>query len=230
MVIVVVGGAGCKNDGVAGSELSKQVDAAILQAGVYPKNVRCPSAQAKVGVEIRCSLEVDGQRHEINAVITEVEAGKASFTIKWPGGTPVISNKLEAGLTSDLTEDLASPVKVECGSQQVLFTDAQRTITCKAAVASLEAKVIVTYSESMSVEKWVLHPPLFSKSRVEHAILGSVREKIPTAMLSCGTDAVFPRPTDGVVWCELTGPKDGRIKITIDDKDVAKLRWELVDS
>lgn len=230
IALTLVTAAACSkklNSGDFEGRITKRLE----EMGLAGAKVDCPdNVEAKVGATFECAIAVGGKTYQLVSKITSVEGSELNMDPQWKQGEAVLSNKMEPAVASQLGEVFGVPATVTCG-EPLLFLDAQRNVTCDLSVANTKAKVIVTLDDKLSATGWKLDPPLLGRKKLEELLTPSVREQTaPDVTVTCGQDALVPRPPDGAVMCKIANAdasKTGTIKVDV-DADLKVQKWEVV--
>src|SRR5262245_1693613 len=121
IVGVAVFMAGCKVSCSAGGgvvvargTLEKQVQTWLDQLGGVVAKASCSEdIPAKVGASATCTVDVDGERHDVVLSITSVTKDKWQGDVNWKDGRGVINNrKLEEQVEAQFFDDFGERVQL----------------------------------------------------------------------------------------------------------------------
>jgi hypothetical protein len=225
----VLAAAGCKKS-VKNDEVEAFVKRRAADLGMQNAKASCPSGvEAKVGTSFDCKLEIDGKTYVLVATITSVEGTKLAIDTAWKDGEAVVSSKLSAALAGELSNQMETPVKVECG-EPLRFLDQDRNVACDLVAGSTKAKLLVTFDENLAPTNWKVHPGLLAKPRLEQLLIERVRTQTSaTATVTCGDEPLLARPDDGIVWCQVTdGARSAKVEVEV-GPDLVVTRWKFAE-
>ena len=229
MMVLAAAAAGCKKS-VKVAEVETWMKQRTVELGINATKVSCPKDIApKEGTSFDCAVEVEGKPYILTGTITKVESSKVNFDTSWKDGKNgvVIRSKLAPLLADELGKQLGAKVDVTC-AEPLMFLDDKRAVSCNLTAGATKAKVVVTFDDKLVPTGWKLDPMLLSKAKLEELLTPSVREKTaPDVVVTCGTQALLPRAADGMVVCDVTGSKTGKIKVDV-DADLNVKRWDPV--
>jgi hypothetical protein len=154
---------------------------------------------------------------------------KLQLDTAWRDGPAIVVAKLEPGLTTALSEQLGSPVTIECGDEPLRFLDPQHKLKCELSADAVKSTATIDFDDKLEPTGWHLAPPLLGRAKLEDLLTPAVREKTtPTVKIDCGPAAFLVRPADGWVWCSVSDAgKRAKLKVEVDEKLVVH-RWEVV--
>jgi hypothetical protein len=226
---VLAAAGGCKKS-VKNDEVEAFVQRRATELGIPNAKASCPSGvEAKVGASFDCKIDIDGTTYVLVATITSLEGTKLSIDTAWKDGEAVISSKLSAALSGELSTQMETPVKVECG-EPLRFLDKDRNVACDLVAGSTKAKLLVTFDDNLAPTNWKVQPPLLAKAALERLLTDPVRSKTSAAVtVACGDEPLLARPADGIVWCQASdGDRAAKIQVEV-GPDLVVTRWQLVD-
>lgn len=123
--------------------------------------------------------------------------------------------------------DCPDDVKAEKGAIFVcqVEIDGKKTYALEVTVESIDG------SKVNMMTKW--KDPLLSRARLVEILTPSVRGQTSEAVnVDCGDEAdpLFPRPADGIVWCDISdGTQNAKIRVEVDEAfNVGK--WEVAEA
>lgn len=219
ILLIAISAAGCKKT-VKNEEVEGFIKHRTEELGLPGAKVSCPKGvDAKLGTKFECTVELGGKPYILVATITKVEGLKLDMDTAWKDGEAVISEKLEAALAKDLSEQFGTDVAIECGDI-LRFLDAERAVACDLTAGATKAKVLVTFDDKLVPTTWKLDPQLLSKKKLEAVLIEPVRAKTsPGVAVQCGTEPLMPRPADGVVRCSIAeGDKQAPLEVDVDEE------------
>lgn len=230
-ICLMVGGSlvGCKKS-VKTAEVESWMKSRTTELGINATKVTCPTnIEPKEGKTFDCDIEVEGKTYTIVGTMTKVESSKVNFDTAWKNGANgvIIRSKLQPALAEELTKQFGTKVDIAC-AEPLLFLDAAKSTACDFTAGSTKAKISITFDDKLVPTGWKLDPPLLGKATLEEKVAGALKDKAPNGKVTCGSEALFPRPADGFVMCDIAeGDKSNKVKVTVDE-NLNATNWEIV--
>jgi hypothetical protein len=239
LLLAAIGGgcsfeASCGKKSVKTREFEGTIKDRAAALGLNPTKVDCGEpVEAKVGVTFVCKVELDGEKtYDMNVTVTGVDekADRVDLDPKWAGGNAVVAAKIEEGVSARLAERFGAGVALDCGEPLRFVPDDDR-FTCDLVSGTYKGKATLIFADgTTNLDDVQFESHVLGKSILEGILTPSVREKTsPTVVVTCGDQAMIPRPADGVIWCDIADEKEkATIKVEVDAENNVK-RWEVAE-
>jgi hypothetical protein len=223
--------ASCGKKTVKTREFEGTIRERVTALGLTPTKVDCGEpVEAKVGASFTCKVEVEGGKtYDLDVTVTGVDekAEKVDLDPKWRGGRGVVSAKIEAIVGEQLGEKFGPGIALECG-EPLLFIPSDSKLGCDIKSGSYQGKITLLFDDGENLQDVQFEPNLLGKKIVEGILTPSVREQTgPATSVTCGDQAMIPRPADGVLWCDISdGKQAAKIRVEVDEQ-LNIGRWEV---
>jgi hypothetical protein len=239
LLLAAIGG-GCSFEASCGKKKveTREFEATIKERttalGLNPTKVDCGEpVEAKVGVTFTCKVELDGEKtYDMNVAVTGVDekADRVDLDPKWAGGNAVVAKKIEEMVSARLAERYGAGVGLDCGEPLRFVPDDDR-FTCDLTSGTYQGKVTLIFADgTTNLDDLEFESHVLGKSILEGILTPSVREKTsPEVVVTCGDQAMIPRPADGVIWCDIAdATQKAKIKVVVDEQNNVT-RWDVAD-
>jgi hypothetical protein len=235
---VVCGGcsfeASCGKKSVKTREFEGTIKERTAALGLNPTKVDCGEpVEAKVGVTFVCKIELDGEKtYDMNVAVTGVDekAERVDLDPTWAGGNAVVAKKIEEGVSARLAERFGAGVTLDCGEPLRFVPDDDR-FTCDLVSGTYKGKATLIFADgTTNLDDVPFESNVLGKTILEGILTPSVREKTsPAVVVTCGDQAMIPRPADGVIWCDIADSEQkAKIKVVVDEQNNVA-RWDVAD-
>ena len=237
LIAAVCGGcsfeASCGKKSVKTKEFEGTIKERTAALGMNPTKVDCGEPiEAKVGATFTCQVELDGEKtYAMNVTVTGVDEKdeRVDLDPKWAGGERgVVTKKLEDIITARWTETFGPGTTLECGEPLRFVPDDDR-FTCDVKSGTYQGKATVFFTDGTAdLADVQLEQNVLGKKLLEELLTPSVREKTgPEVVVTCGDQALFARPADGTIWCDIADAKErAKIKVMVDEQNNV-VRWDV---
>ena len=226
--------ASCGKKKVKTKEFEATIEERTRALGMNPTKVDCGEpVEAKVGNAFTCQVELDGEKtYPMNVSITGVDekAERVDLDPKWEGGRGVVSAKIEEAVAIELGKRFGDGIQLDCG-EPLRFVSEDDTIVCDIASGSYRGKATLVFKPGTTELADVkAGDDLLGRRILEGILEPSVREQTsPAVKVTCGDQAIIPRPADGILWCDIADDKQAaKIRVEIDEELNVK-RWEVAE-
>lgn len=158
VTVLGVGVAGCSEpattlDAAATERTVEQVVADRIEPEV--SEVRCPDRiERGVGVEVRCRAILASAAGSVRLQVSQVDED-ASLEVELADAVLDVDTVAE-DLTASLVDELARPVRVDCGDREVLVVEPGSDISCTATDERGDREVAVTVSDARGTLRYEL--------------------------------------------------------------------------
>lgn len=226
--------ASCGKKKVKTREFEGTIKERTAALGLNPTEVDCGEpVEAKVGATFTCKVELDGEKtYDMNVAVTGVDdkADRVDLDPKWAGGNAVVARKLEDGIGARMAERFGAGVTLDCGEPLRFVPDDDR-IVCDIESGAYAGKATLVFADGTTdLADVEFEQHVLGKNLLEGILTPSVREQTgPEVTVSCGDQAMIPRPADGVIWCDIADAKQqAKIKVKVDDQNNVT-RWDVAE-
>lgn len=226
--------ASCGKKSVKTREFEGTIKERTTALGLNPTKVDCGEpVEAKVGATFVCKVELDGEKtYDMNVAVTGVDekSERVDLDPRWAGGNAVVSKKIEEIVGAQMAERFGAGVTLDCGEPLRFVPDDDR-FTCEVKSGSYQGQATLVFADgTTNLDDVQFEANILGKSILEGILTPSVREQTsPAVVVTCGEQAMIPRPADGIVWCDIgDGKESAKIKVEVDDQNNVK-RWEVAE-